>query len=234
MAPQLYLTVYKEQFTPPSGATRAQLRPTSAHRRNNPQPRPDFLFPRSLHPSYKSTTLTQTPPSPPVDSGRPLFPPVRHLSFHSPLTTRPDNNLKTAEAGKPRHMPPVNQAAEQALPSADRLWKLQLAEPPAGTGNSLHTALKNPQRRMDHTGNVHPLSAQQLRQHAGAPLRTRPQTSYPSAAQRHFARPQSHRSHSNSSLDYSNSGCYSCFHVVKPYQAGHYIIHPEFVSECLS
>lgn len=30
-----------------------------------------------------------------------------------------------------------------------------------------------------------------------------------------------------------SSGCYSCFHVVKPYQAGHYIIHPEFVSESL-
>ncbi|XP_069373490.1 uncharacterized protein [Paralichthys olivaceus] len=217
MAPQLYITVYKEQFTPPSGATRAQLRPTSAHRRNNPQPRPDFLFPRGLQPSYKFTTLTQTHPSPPVDTGRPLFPPVRHLSFHSPVTTSPDNNLKTAEAGKPQHMPPVRQAAEQALPSADRLWKLQLAEPPAGTSTSLHTALKNPQR-----------------QHAGALLRPRPQTSHPSAAQRHFARPQYHRSHSNSSLDYSNSGCYSCFHVVKPYQAGHYIIHPEFVSEWLS
>ena len=93
-------------------------------------PLQDFLFPRSLQPRYKSTSLTQTGPSPPVGTGRPLFPPVRHLSFRSPVTTRPDNNLKTV----------------QALPSADRLWKLQLAGPPAGSGNSLHTALKNPQR----------------------------------------------------------------------------------------
>lgn len=40
MAPQLYITMYKEQFASPRGAKRAQLRPTSAHRRNNPQPRP--------------------------------------------------------------------------------------------------------------------------------------------------------------------------------------------------
>lgn len=40
MAPQLYITAYKEQFASPGRAKREQLRPTSAHRRNNPQPRP--------------------------------------------------------------------------------------------------------------------------------------------------------------------------------------------------
>lgn len=105
----------------------------------------DFLFPQSLQPSYK-LTHTQPHPSPPVDDGRPLFPPVRHLSFHSPVTTRPDNHLKTAEAGKQLHMPPVNPAAVQAVPSADSLWKLQPAEPPAGPGIQLHAALRNPQR----------------------------------------------------------------------------------------
>lgn len=105
----------------------------------------DFLFPRSLQPNYRPSR-TQLHPSPPVDTGRPLFPPVRHLSFHSPVKTCPDNYLKTAQAAKPQHMPPVNPAAaEQALPSADRLQKLQLTEPPAGTGIQLQSTLKNPQ-----------------------------------------------------------------------------------------
>lgn len=39
MVPQLYITVYNEQFRSPGTVKRAQLRPTSAHRRNNPQPR---------------------------------------------------------------------------------------------------------------------------------------------------------------------------------------------------
>lgn len=40
MAPQLYVTMYKEQFASPGRVKREALRPTSAHRRNNPQPRP--------------------------------------------------------------------------------------------------------------------------------------------------------------------------------------------------
>ncbi|XP_051271519.1 uncharacterized protein LOC127372135 [Dicentrarchus labrax] len=229
MAPQLYITMYKEQFASPGRAKRERPRPTSAHRRNNPQPRPDFLFPRTVHSNYRSRrTISQ--PLPPVETGRPLFPPVRHLSFLHPVTTCPGNYLNTVDTGKPNLMPPVNQSTLHALPSADGLQKLQLPEPPAGAGFQPHTALKNP-ARMDYQRNVHPLSAQQLRQHAGAHLRTRPQTSNPPAGQHHFPLTQYRRSSSNSSLDYS--GCYSCFHVVKPYQAGHYIIHPEFVSECL-
>ncbi|XP_074507211.1 uncharacterized protein LOC141777128 [Sebastes fasciatus] len=218
MAPQLYLTMYKEQFASPGTMKREQLRPTSANRRNNPQPRPDFLFPWSLQPNYRSR---RTPPqtSPSVDTGRPLFPPVRHISFHSPVTTCPDN--------KPNHMPPVNPSTVPALPSADGLQKLQLTEPPSGSRFKLHAALKNP-ARTGYQRIVHPLTAQQLRQHAGAQLQTRPQTSNP---QHYFPRTQYWRSSSGSSQDFS--GCYSCFHVVKPYQAGHYIIHPEFVSECL-
>ncbi|XP_047438692.1 uncharacterized protein LOC125006580 isoform X2 [Mugil cephalus] len=205
MAPQLYITMYREQFGSPGRAKRAQLRPTSAHRRNNPQPRPDFLFPRSLQPNYRSIRAPPAPPPlPPVDTGRPIFPPVRHLSFHSPVATCPDSSPNTVDAVKPQHMPPVNPSAQQALPSADSLQTLQLQN--------------NPQRGMDYQRNAHPLSAQQLRQHAAAHLQRRPQTCNP-------PRPFSRR--------HQQSGCYSCFHVVKPYQAGHYIIHPEFVSECL-
>ncbi|KAK1901111.1 Nonribosomal peptide synthetase dtxS1 [Dissostichus eleginoides] len=183
MAPQLYLTMYKEQFASPGTAKRAQLRPTSAHRRNNPQPRPDFLFPKSLQSNY------------------------------SPVVTCRDNYLIT---GKPNLMPPVNPSPAQALPSADALQKLQLTEPPSGTEFKLHAAWRKPTARA-----VYSLSALQLRQHAGAQLRTRPQTT----------NPQYHSLRRSSSQN--NSGCYSCFHVVKPFQAGHYIIHPEFVSESL-
>lgn len=105
----------------------------------------DFLFPRSLQSNY-SPHRTLPHPSPPVDTGRPLFPPVRHLSFHSPVTTCPDNYLKAVTTGKPNHMPPVSPSVVQALPSADGLQKLQPTEPPAGPGYKLHTALKNPAR----------------------------------------------------------------------------------------
>ena len=108
-------------------------------------PLQDFLFPRSLQPNYKSCR-TLPPPSAPVDADRPLFPPVRHLTFHSPVTAYPDNHLNTVDTDKPNHMPPVNPSTAQALPSADGVQKLQLTEPPAGPGFELHPALKNPAR----------------------------------------------------------------------------------------
>ncbi|KAL6111788.1 uncharacterized protein ACO6RY_08689 [Pungitius sinensis] len=209
MAPQLYLTMYKEQFAPPGTAIREQLRPTSAHRRNNPQPRPDFLFPRNLQCNLRSrSTLPHASPS--ADGGQgPLFPPVRHVSFHSPLTTCPDY-LTTVD--QPNHHPSARPSTVQALPPAGQLHNLQLTEAPSDTGFKLQTT-----SGMSYQRNVYPLSAQQQRQHGGAQLRTRPQTINP---QHHFPRTQ------------YRSGCYSCFHVVKPSEAGHYIIHPEFVSEC--
>ncbi|KAG7229758.1 hypothetical protein INR49_012554 [Caranx melampygus] len=94
MVPQLYVTVYKEQFASPGRAKRAQLRPTSAHRRNNPQPRPDFLFPRSLQPNYRSIR-TQLHPTPPVDTGRPLFPPHSNSGNMQVLSSGQDPKLAT-------------------------------------------------------------------------------------------------------------------------------------------
>lgn len=105
----------------------------------------DFLFPRSLQSNYSSHS-TRPHPSPPVDTGRPLFPPVRHLSFHSPVTTCPENDLKAMNPGKSNQMPPVNPSKVQALPSADGLRKLQLVEPLPGPGYKLYAALKNPVR----------------------------------------------------------------------------------------
>ncbi|XP_030586335.1 uncharacterized protein LOC115780996 [Archocentrus centrarchus] len=221
MVPQLYITVYKEQFRSSGTVKRAELRPTSAHRRNNPQPRPDFLFPRSLQ-SINRSTHAFPHPLPPVDFGRPLFPPVRHLSFQSPVTTCSDSYLNTANSAKPQHMPPVDQSTVQVPPSADRPQKLQLTEPSPNTDIQLSTSLKSPQR-LGYQKHVHPLSAQQLRQNAGAQTPAAPRSS---------ARTKYLRCCSNSARD-NSSGCYSCFHVVKPYQAGHYVIHPEFVSESL-
>ncbi|XP_040061059.1 uncharacterized protein LOC120835847 [Gasterosteus aculeatus] len=216
MGPQLYLTMYKEQFVPPGTANREQPRPTSAHRRNNPQPRPDFLFPRNLQRNLRSRR-THPHPSPPVDGGQgPLFPPVRHVSFHSPLPTCPDHSPLTA-VDQPNHMPPARPSTVLPLPPAGGLHNLQLAEAPSDTGFKLQATLRSPTRGMSYQRNVHPLSAQQQRQHGGAQLRTRPQTIN---LQHHFPRTQ------------YRSGGYSCFHVVKPSEAGHYIIHPEFVSEC--
>ncbi|XP_075870449.1 uncharacterized protein LOC142880416 [Nelusetta ayraudi] len=225
MSPQLYLTVYEEQFASPGRVKREQLRPTSAHRRNNPQPRPDFLFPRSLWSKY-TPHRAFSHLLPPVDSGRPLFPPVRHLSFHSPVVTCPDNHLKAWATGEANLMPPVCTAVRQALPPADELQKLQPIQLPVSSGFKLQPGLKSPTRE-----DYHPVSAQLLRQRASARLPPRPRTSNPVAALHVPPLAQCRRSAAKISLDYS--GCHSCFHVVKPYHAAHYTIHPEFVSECL-
>ncbi|XP_077412252.1 uncharacterized protein LOC144042980 [Vanacampus margaritifer] len=159
MALQLYMTIYREHFASPGKVERIQIRPTSAYRRNNPHPQPDFLFPRSLNILNK--------PLPPVDSGRQPLPPVTRKSFYSPVRICP---VSSAGSNKTQRMPVINPSAVQVLPSVG----LQ-------------------QKRSSPTA-----SCVQLR----------------------------------SSLKKSPSGCYSCFHVVKPYQAGHYVIHPQFVSEC--
>ncbi len=105
----------------------------------------DFLFPRNLQSNYRPLrTLPHL--SPPVNSGRPLFPPVKHLSFHSPVTTCLDNYPNAVDTGKPNHTPSVNPSAVQALPSADRLQQSQLTEPPVGPGLKLYTALKDCER----------------------------------------------------------------------------------------
>ncbi|KAM9758250.1 uncharacterized protein ACNS7B_005304 [Menidia menidia] len=228
MAPQLYTTIYKEQFRLPGKVKRTELRPTSAHRRNNPQPRQDFLFPHSLQKSYKPTCALSQPLTQ-VGIGGPFFPPLRHFSFHNPVTACLETSLTSNNAGKAQHMPPVSAGKTQSLPSADMMQKLQLARHRAGPGIQHHTTLKNPLKTVDNQRNVNSLTALQLVQQAGPQLQTRPQTT--AAAPTRLERTQFRKCCSKSSLDYS--GCYSCFHVVRPYQAGHYIIHPEFVSESL-
>lgn len=58
MSPQLYVTVYEEQFASPGPVRREQLRPTSAHRRNNPQPRPVSERQPPLHPQHQRKTCS--------------------------------------------------------------------------------------------------------------------------------------------------------------------------------
>ncbi|XP_056886269.1 uncharacterized protein LOC130524288 isoform X1 [Takifugu flavidus] len=211
MAPQLYVTMYKEQFASPGRVKREELRPTSAHRRNNPQPRPDFLFPRSLQAIYSQHRAVPQQ-LPPVDTDRPFFPPVKHLSFQGPVTTCPGRHLKAVNTGKPVRMPSVNLSMLQALPSVGGVQKLQLTDP---AGLKLQEGLRSPSRS-------HAPAAQ---------LKPRPQSSSLPPAPRNLPQIQFQRFGSKSRLDYST--CHSCFHVVKPFQAGHYIIHPEFVSEVL-
>ncbi|XP_053724788.1 uncharacterized protein LOC128760996 isoform X1 [Synchiropus splendidus] len=201
MAPQLYLTVYNEQFASPGKVKRVQLRPTSAHRRNNPQPPPDFLFPRNMKSSCRHT---RCPPhlQPPVDTRGPLFPPVKRLSLHGPRTG-PDQSgpLSSSEKDKPP-------SSVETLPSVGGHKKLQFTEPPASELSW------KPPRRVDHLSHSLP-SQQQIKLNGAGRRLTRPQTTL---QRRLTAAPL-------------RSGCYSCFQVVNRYQAGHYIIHPEFVSE---
>ncbi|XP_029682906.1 uncharacterized protein isoform X2 [Takifugu rubripes] len=77
-----------------------------------------------------------------------------------------------------------------------------------------------------------PPEGREHRSHApAAQLKPRPQSSSLPPAPRNLPQIRFQRFGSKSRLDYST--CHSCFHVVKPFQAGHYIIHPEFVSEVL-
>lgn len=105
----------------------------------------DFLFPRSLRSRY-SPHRAFSHLLPPVDSGRPLFPPVRHLSFHSPVVTCPDNHLKVSTTGETNHMPPVSTSMRLALPPADELQKLQPIQLPVGSGLKLQPSLQRPTR----------------------------------------------------------------------------------------
>lgn len=107
----------------------------------------DFLFPRFL-PSTYSPDRRLAHPLPPVDAGHPLFPPVQHLSFHSPVTTCPDNYVKAVITGKPSQMPPLGPTMALKLPPAGGLQNQQpqRTQPPAGPGQKLQTALKHPAR----------------------------------------------------------------------------------------
>ncbi|XP_035980640.1 uncharacterized protein LOC105931876 isoform X2 [Fundulus heteroclitus] len=150
MGPQLYSTMYKEHFRSPGVAKKAELRPTSANRRNNPQPRPDFLFPHSLRPSYRPTR-TMPRPLPPVDNGRPLFPPVNRSLPLNPVSACPENPLGQKNSDSPQHMPPIS----------DRAQKLQLIETPAANDGQRIIRGMSIRSQHDNSGHKQDLSFKQ-------------------------------------------------------------------------
>ncbi|KAJ8346084.1 hypothetical protein SKAU_G00302770 [Synaphobranchus kaupii] len=79
MSVQFSTSTYKEEFRSPARGKPTRPRPSSAHRRNNPHPRPDFLLPRRLQTGCgaRQIALPQTP----LDYGTRFFPPLRHLSL---------------------------------------------------------------------------------------------------------------------------------------------------------
>ncbi|KAL6469828.1 hypothetical protein MHYP_G00209470 [Metynnis hypsauchen] len=193
MAPQLQLSTYSQEFSYPAQAKTTRPRPTSAHRKNNPHPRPDFLLPRKLQTGYGHRPMFPTI-APPNNAS--LFPPVRHVSVQCP-----DGKIPQMQpALNPSHSD--SQAAEGTVPSIGWLPKPQ----PANT-TRVHQSQgsgRNMQRKL--SSSIPPIRP------------FKPQLTY--------SRPRS-----KSTPD--SSGGYSCFHVVKPYKAGYYIIHPEFMSEWL-
>ncbi|XP_076005695.1 uncharacterized protein LOC143000308 [Genypterus blacodes] len=224
MAPQLYISMYTEQFGSLAGGERARLRPTSAHRRNNPHPRPDFLFPRTLLRPVHAMTRSPPRPWPPADTGPPLLPPVRPSSLPSLNTACPDRPVSTWDTLRHTQQLP---SSLHALPSAGSRHKLQLTLPDSDLSRDLQSEMDLVKgRQMDPQRNVGRLThTQGLRRLPGAHLLTRPHTD------QQLRPPHSWRS--RCSLSASSKSGYACFHVVKPYQEGHYVIHPEFVSESL-
>ncbi|KAG5272843.1 hypothetical protein AALO_G00169910 [Alosa alosa] len=226
MSPQLHLSTYSEEFSP-SGRWRAaqpcRPRPSSAHRRNNPHPRPDFLFPwkpqtgRGPRPPQQVTApLTLMTPVAPVAHGAPLFPPVRHMSTQCPEDMPAHIQARQKAADKEvlqkvaLHTPKVC-----VLPPADWLSKVQSTVAPFREKQPT----SSPQRKQ---GKFAGADAQRRGQvvmdpHIISSLQT--------------VRPPAHYSRSNSKTSSDSSGGHSCFHVVKPFKASFYIIHPEFVSE---
>ncbi|CAB1353975.1 unnamed protein product [Coregonus sp. 'balchen'] len=159
MALQLQLSTYTEEFSSPGRGKPARPRPSSAHRRNNPHPRPDFLLPRKLQTSHRAS---------------------RNMDSSKSLQQRPAGYLTDIQCNR---------------------------------------------------GDLHPHSSQGLKRNSGTEhLKGLQNGSFPVV--RHLL-PQTHYRRSRSNTTQDSCGGYSCFNVVKPYQAGYYIIHPEFVSECL-
>ncbi|XP_055036631.2 uncharacterized protein [Misgurnus anguillicaudatus] len=149
MGPQLHFSsTYSEEFNYPAQVKPTRPRPSSAYRRNNPHPRPDFLMPRLLQTGYGSRKHFQT-----TSPSTSFLPPVRHISVQFP------------DAGEFMQGPQRDSKA--------RVSSAVCTLPPAGW-------LLKPRTQINTRGVGH-----------------------------------------------------SCFHVVNPYKVGHYIIHPEFLSEAM-
>ncbi|KAL7854082.1 hypothetical protein AOLI_G00209260 [Acnodon oligacanthus] len=219
MAPQLQLSTYSEEFSYPAQAKTIRPRPTSAHRKNNPHPRPDFLLPRKLQTGYGHRTMFPTTAPP---NNAPLFPPVRHVSVQCPDGKIP----QTHPVLNPSHSD--SQAAEGTVPSAGWLPKPQ----PANT-TRVHQS-RSSDRNMQSAVFITSVDIRVPNVQSEQPLKLKEQHAMKLSSSippiRPF-KPQLTYSRPRSKSTPDSSGGYSCFHVVKPYKAGYYIIHPEFLEE---
>ncbi|KAL2099569.1 hypothetical protein ACEWY4_003963 [Coilia grayii] len=222
MSPQLHLSTYSEEFNPPGhrrAARPSQARPSSAYRRNNPHPRPDFLFPRKPQTGRGPRPLQQVMAPlallTPVAQVAPLFPPVRHMSVQCPEDTPAHAQAKQKAADKEvPHKATFHSPKVCVLPPADWLSKPQLLDVPAREKQN-QSFLQRKQGKF--TGKEAQRRGQIMEPHITPSVQTF----------RAFA----HYSRTNSKATADASGGHSCFHVVKPYKASFYVIHPEFVSE---
>lgn len=98
----------------------------------------DFLFPLSLKSNYKPQYI-------PVTQHPPLFPPIKRLSFHGPVTTFTNSGINTVDKCTQLNMPPDN--VSRHLPSVDPRPKLP--QTPVYTGNQPHTSAKKAPRYID-------------------------------------------------------------------------------------
>ncbi|XP_028830741.1 uncharacterized protein LOC114787121 [Denticeps clupeoides] len=234
MSPQLPLSTYSAEFRPPSRGRPARPQPSSAHRKNNPHPRPDFLLPRRLQTERGSRPLVRVK-DPLVDSG-PLFPPVRHISVQCPdgVVTHTKTKLSTAEV-EAAEKGSLNSPRVCVLRRAGRINIPQAPDAALRQKQDLHSlrgsmgSAHRPGTMMTHQPIGNGLTSHHAlghRRHSGI-LRNTQGTQKNILPFRPQTRPQF--AQINSRTD--SSGGHSCFHVVKPHKAGFYIIHPEFVSE---
>ncbi|XP_048023581.1 uncharacterized protein LOC125253595 [Megalobrama amblycephala] len=161
-------------------------------------------MPRTLQTGYgsrKHFQMTAAPAS--------FLPPVRHISVQYPDVQTGHQPTMQSSAQRDSKAPEVSSAVCTLPPAA---WLLK----PQQT-NFAHAAIANTQGKYPDTDRIRSAWTQQM-------------DIMPSLKPfKHQVTQHHRRSRSKSTADYSEG--HSCFQVVKPYKVGHYIIHPEFVSE---
>ncbi|XP_051537467.1 uncharacterized protein LOC127431193 [Myxocyprinus asiaticus] len=161
-------------------------------------------MPRALQTGYGSRKHFQTTTLPTS-----FLPPVRHISVQYPdvQTAHVQPVLSSSQRDS---KPPEDSSAVCTLPPAGWLPKPQRTDFPSATVT--YTPGK-------YSSQDHIRSAWNQQMNIIPSFKTL----------KHQVTHNHRRSRSKSTSDCSEG--HSCFHVVKPYKVGHYIIHPEFVSE---
>ncbi|ROL47434.1 hypothetical protein DPX16_13149 [Anabarilius grahami] len=133
MGPQLHFSsTYSEEFSYPARVKPTRPRPSSAYRRNNPHPRPDFLMPRTLQTGYgsrKHFQMTAAPAS--------FLPPVRHISVQYPDVQTGQQPMMQSSSQRDSKAPEFSSAVCTLPPAA---WLLK----PQRT-NFAHATITNTQ-----------------------------------------------------------------------------------------